>query len=870
MGILDVLKISPPTVAENTVKGPATDKLQEVVDIETGQIVTGGSIQPNTQIASGGNWRHYEVRAANKNLSFHKRMDRLNYGFTFEFLSGRKRRHITLFVNPEEFSQTEPTRTTVTQTKGGAFVDGFGMGLRTISIRGVTGFKDRDMGGGRRVSGHQHWLDLRDLIRDYTDKFKDDATNNKLRFYNWSDEEYWEVICNSFALLRNVQRPLLYQYNMQLTCLKPIAQKERKVTEEDAVSDYLLNPPKRAGLILNKIDASLSEVNGIINKTVDLSKFSPGTQLFGELIAKGAQYFDSVSGVYKKIEDTIGDVSQFSKDLKMYVNGVSNFITKPFELVQGLAVSITNVISTIISAKEVPHELAREFREMVCAIKALPESLFKGFTNPSLFEGASNCGTTLGIGEAPVSIYDNSFTATAQIPPLRNVSQVFVEPQLTIMLKEEPTDVKGVYVESDVSRIGLNYLDSFTGQKVNLTAVPNVPVVIDYSAPSPNTSQLIKLKAAEAVVVKVDDTLEQISLEAYDDASRWKEIALFNGIEYPFIVKSDFETEIRATGTIRFYRLPGFGSVITIPKGYEVYVPSYRGTRQVTFRTTETKIIDLGLTHVDVTVEAEFAGDAGNSGPNFVKGPYEDINWAPTWTGNSGFLMNKQVRPTVPNGRVYRALEGGITYFVEPTWPLTYNSTFKDGTVTWICERNDDFESRFYKISGVQRINNLNSMQGGRIWHVSKPGDVIFIPKTETEITNTIISSTPTYDELFGYDIKLHDGEIQADVGQYKDFLLVSGTKNLVQALSNRINTEREFYFYHPEYGTNLPYYIGQKNEARWQDLVKVDIRQACLLDPRIDSLEKFLMQVSGDTIDIEFNAIPINESTGLKVNLII
>jgi len=864
--------ISHPALKEKKIIGPQTDKVQtnDVVDIETGQIITGGSIQPNTQIASGGNWRRYEVVTANKNLSFHKRTDRLSYGFTFEYLYGSKRRHITLFVNPEEFIQTEPTRISVNQTKGGAFVDNFGMGLRTITIRGVTGFKDRDLGGGRRVSGHQHWLDLRDLIRDYANAAKDDAANNKLRFYNWADEEYWEVTCTNFSLMRNVQRPLLYQYTISLTCLKPIAQKERKFIEEDVVSDYLLSSPKRAGLILNKIDASLSEINSIINKTTDLSKFSLGSQMLSDLITKGAQYYDTVTGTYKKIEDTIGDVEQFSKDLKMYVNGVSNLITKPFELVRDLAISLTDVVSSIISVANVPHEIARAFREMICAIKALPESLFKGFTNPALFEGASNCGTTLGIGEAPVAVYDNSFTATAQILSLRNVSQVFVTPQKTLMLKEEPIEVKGVYVETDASRIGLNYLDSFTGQKVTLTSVPTVPVVVDYSAPSPNTSQLIKLKAAEAVVIKIDDTLEQIALQAYGDASRWKEIALFNGIEYPFIVKSDFKTDIKATGTVRFYKTPGYDAAITIPKGYEVYVPSYRGTRQITFKTTEAKLIDLAQTYVDVSVEAEFAGDAGNAGSSFVRGPYEDTGWANVWSGNIGVLTNKQIRPTVPNGRVYKAIEGGVTGFIEPSWPTTYNVTFKDGSVTWVCERSDDFEIRFYKILGIQKIDNLDAMSGGKIWHIVKPGDVIFIPKTETELTNTIMRSTPTYEELFGYDIKLIDGELDENLGQYKDFQLISGTKNLVQALSNRILTEREFYYYHPEYGTNLPYYIGQKNEPRWQDLVKVDIQQACLLDPRIDSLEKFNMEIVGDTIDIEFNAIPINESTGLKVNLII
>ena len=50
---------------------------------------------------------------------------------------------MTLFINPENFSQTEPARINVTQTKGGIFVDQFGPGIKTITISGVTGYKRR-------------------------------------------------------------------------------------------------------------------------------------------------------------------------------------------------------------------------------------------------------------------------------------------------------------------------------------------------------------------------------------------------------------------------------------------------------------------------------------------------------------------------------------------------------------------------------------------------------------------------------------------------------------------------------------------------------------------------------------------------------
>src|ERR1035437_1247118 len=47
----------------------------------------------------------------------------------------------TLTVNPEDLTVTEPSRVAVQQTMGGAWVDSFGPGLRTINISGVTGWR---------------------------------------------------------------------------------------------------------------------------------------------------------------------------------------------------------------------------------------------------------------------------------------------------------------------------------------------------------------------------------------------------------------------------------------------------------------------------------------------------------------------------------------------------------------------------------------------------------------------------------------------------------------------------------------------------------------------------------------------------------
>ena len=57
-----------------------------------------------------------------------------------------------------------------------------------------------------------------------------------------------------------------------------------------------------------------------------------------------------------------------------------------------------------------------------------------------------------------------------------------------------------------------------------------------------------------------------------------------------------------------------------------------------------------------------------------------------TWVSAAPIDMGARVYPTVPNGFRYRALTGGNTGALEPTWPITAGQTVVDGEVTWIAE----------------------------------------------------------------------------------------------------------------------------------------------------------------------------------------
>ena len=634
-----------------------------------------------------------------------------NKSFTFQYVSQGASQEITLAVNPENFTQTEPSRITVTQTKGGAFVDNFGPGLKTISIVGITGYAQRkDPMTGTKISGHDHFIALRKMYRDWLNQYNLANSNVSLRFYNWSDDESYEIVINNFTLQRTVGRPLLYQYNIQMTCLKDLSKPER---EQDNVTNILTQPRDRASLINQSLSNSSSFLGNVVSGSTQ--NLSDAVKSWGKNVAQGLQFFDTISSAFKTVSSVLDDVKSLGSNLNTFVNGVTSFITQPFSLVQDLTSSLNDIAVQASALYDIPHDIVREIRNMVCGIVALPESLFQGFTNPSLFEGASNCGTTLGIPEAAVANYGNSFTSTAPVPSQANISQAFDVPTPTITLKTDPLKVTGVFLVTDVSRTGINYMDSYHGRDVTLYSVPKGAVVVDYVVQQPTAQSMIQLQAAFSYIVRSGDTLVRIALNALGDPTLWKEIALFNGLDYPYIVEDEpnFRKEIYATGKVTFYRATGSPGVVPIPKGTAVWVPVYRGTNRIDFVTTEDAFLDLMQAQVEVPIIAVHYGDIGNVASGEITGfsltGIASISNTDTTTGGKvwkvAFVGDLIQIPTTNK----------ITTSIVVPSVLNYDSLF--GVDIWINKDGElDFSVEFAKdLARVFGVENLSQALMDRI-----------------------------------------------------------------------------------------------------------------------------------------------------------
>lgn len=131
-------------------------------------------------------------------------------------IDGSQEPSVDLLVRPEDLQWTEPARTSVNQSLGGAWVDNFGPGIPAITISGHTGWRPvgADMGWEGRFDDlyQQVWKKYHDAIAQLKD-----PTKVKLEFVDVLDRRAAVVTPNQFVLKRNRSRPLLKQYNISMT-----------------------------------------------------------------------------------------------------------------------------------------------------------------------------------------------------------------------------------------------------------------------------------------------------------------------------------------------------------------------------------------------------------------------------------------------------------------------------------------------------------------------------------------------------------------------------------------------------------------------------------------------------------------------------
>jgi phage baseplate assembly protein W len=103
-------------------------------------------------------------------------------------------------------------------------------------------------------------------------------------------------------------------------------------------------------------------------------------------------------------------------------------------------------------------------------------------------------------------------------------------------------------------------------------------------------------------------------------------------------------------------------------------------------------------------------------------------------------------------------------------------------------------------------------------------------------------------DDIYGTDMRLDERGLLAVTGE-GDWGTVTGTRNLVQALSNRIETDPGELKWHPTYGCKVRRLIGRRANPGNNLLAAFELRRALTADPRVETAKDVTAEIRGDRI---------------------
>jgi hypothetical protein len=312
----------------------------------------------------------------------------------FDFNVSSNPTEVVLYVRPEELTRTDPSRTTVQQTLGGAWGDEFGPGVPTVNISGNTGW----MTDSAAKDGIQRLIDLKSLVYDQWHAKRLAAYKNGgypdlvvLMFTDVLDQFTSSVIPGQFVLRRSRTRPLLAQYQIPLT------------VTSDALGAYSTPPAsilagsaQALGLtsLLDSINSITSFMNGI------------SSWISTNILAPVKAFVAIVSKVCTAVMGAVNSVLGIGKALMSVATTLVQCATKVFQTIAAVVNLPGQIMGQIMG-------IASAFTNIGCLLKnALTgQNIYQDYT--PLF-GASNCSSTAG--GSPISAYSNSNAFESVVP----------------------------------------------------------------------------------------------------------------------------------------------------------------------------------------------------------------------------------------------------------------------------------------------------------------------------------------------------------------------------------------------------------------------------------------------------------------------
>ena len=256
-------------------------------------------------------------------------------------------------INPESYDKEIAPRAKITLTQSGGFEDRTGWVLPKINIKGTFGYLGTYPGGngktlnrGVQQCGWDLYKELEGIFLSFYEQFGTNSDDGsllmhdadevaKLRFYNFTDEDFYEVQINKFVVRRNIQHRLLYKYDIQLTALRRLDE------EESAETDWLLE------------------------QLESLQELPPEEEMsFWETMLEAYTWAsEKMTDVINKVGEIKSTLSTIRSSVSAFRQGLSDLIAAPFELIQDAINTVDSVLDDISSIADLPHELTDHLRE---------------------------------------------------------------------------------------------------------------------------------------------------------------------------------------------------------------------------------------------------------------------------------------------------------------------------------------------------------------------------------------------------------------------------------------------------------------------------------------------------------------------------
>lgn len=179
-------------------------------------------------------------------------------------------------VNPSNYKETIPQRTTTYKTRSASVVEDYGSDLRQIQFSGTTGFKVDSNGH----NGAHRLARLKAIIEEYSlsGQRVDDVDQDfmEMYFYNMTDGGSYVVHLapEGFVINRSEDQPLLYNYQINLTVLRKANQPNIREVDGSAIGNTFyettskaLNPNSNSAnyhRAVQQIERQLDSTGGII------------------------------------------------------------------------------------------------------------------------------------------------------------------------------------------------------------------------------------------------------------------------------------------------------------------------------------------------------------------------------------------------------------------------------------------------------------------------------------------------------------------------------------------------------------------------------------------------------------------------------